>query len=143
MTAEVAKQITGFYLDHLAQVIDTGTFTEVHPGIDDSRLQMPPYQIFEAKYKNDPQSLAVFVFAYLNQPDELIAHKLMNLTNELAWLYSQKDLPALPAIFPVVLYDSPDEWVPKNIKELYTVSDNIPDFFFEFIDLQRSFVQTV
>ncbi len=145
MTKQTAAGLIATYLDHIAQTIDLDSLKEIEfISKTIEKLKIDAYQIFQANYKNDPNSLALFVFTYLQAPDELIPHKLLNLTNELAWYYANNpQMEALPAIFPVVLYNGQKEWTPRNVKELYSKQLNMPDFFFEFIDLQRGIVQTI
>ncbi len=145
MTKQTAAELISTYLDHIAKIIDLNSLQEIDFYTKTiEKLQIGAFQIFQASYRQDPGSRAVFVFTYLQTPDELIPHKLLNLTHELSWHFAKNpQMQALPAIFPVVLYNGQKQWTPRNVKQLYSKQINMPDFFFEFIDLQRGIVQTI
>ncbi len=145
MTKQLAAELISSYFSDLTNLINLDTLQEIKfssKTID--KLQINAFQIFQASYIDEPDSIALFVFTYLDEPDELIPHKLLNLTNELSWHFANNpELSALPAIIPIVLYNGQTEWTPKNVKQLYSKQLNLPDFYFEFIDLQRKTAQTI
>ncbi len=139
MNADVVKVLIDTYLTQWSELLDLSTLKKVDIEAGDKLASELAYEFYEAGYAGDPASLAVFCFVYLESPDDLIPHKLMSLTNEVAWHYSKSDVEALPSIVPVVLYNGEQEWVPKNLKEIYSSNQLIPGFYFEFIDLKRQF----
>ncbi len=145
MTTQQAKELISIYFQEFISLLDIDSIQEVDFGhYVAEKLKIDHYQIFQVNYQEGQGQLAVFLLVYLEEPDEIIAHKLMNFANEIAWFYSKKDeIAALPAIFPVVLYNGVEEWTPKSIKQIYTVTDYMPEFHFEFIDLKQALSVTI
>ncbi len=145
MTKQQVKDLTEIYFQELVPLLDMESIEEVDFGsYAAEKLKIDNFEIYQIKYKEGQGQLAVFLFVYLEEPDEIIAHKLMNFANEIAWFYSKKDeIAALPAIFPVLLYNGAEDWTPKSIKQIYTATDYMPEFHFEFIDLKQALSITV
>ncbi len=139
MTTDTVKQLITTYLGHMAENLNLDTLTEEKVVLPlANKLGINHYQVFVCQFLQDQDSELAFLFVYINSPDRLIAHKLFNLVNDLAWYFTKQGKEILPAIIPVLIYDGQEDFEPETLKKLYSSPERAPQFFFEFIDLKHN-----
>ena len=100
------------------------------------KFQDIDYQIFKAAYKNNPQEYMAFLVVFLMEPDKEISRKLWSLYSDLMYHYVSEAQEV--AIVPMLLYFGEKKWQPLPLAQLYSLSEQVPNFSFEFFDLLRS-----
>jgi hypothetical protein len=138
MKVATARELVKTYLAHIAQRLDLQTLTHIELTLPLAhKLGINSYQVFTCNFLQDPGSLLAFLFVYLQEPDRIIAHKLFNLVNDLSWYFTKQQVEIPPAIIPVLIYDGDQDFEPQTLKQIYSIPERAPEFYFEYIDLKN------
>ncbi len=138
MTVETARELINLYLAHIATKVDLDTLSDEHATLPlAKKLGIEQYQTFISKFKEDPESELAFLFVYLTVPDKIIAHRLFNLVNDLSWYFTKQEKHVPPSIIPILIYNGTEDFEPQSLKKIYTNPERAPEFYFEFIDLNK------